>query len=372
MKLIRFLLVILLIFVLVNILSLMQAYADVRVKDIAQINQAGDVDLIGYGLVVGLAGTGDGKGTEFTVQSVVNMLERLGLTVPREKVKIKNVAAVMVTAKLPRNVLIGNRIDVTVSSLGDAKTLEGGTLLMTPLQDRNGDLYAYAQGSMSIGGFNVQVGDNKIVNNFTLVGRIPNGATVERVPPNFDDNPNELTLSLYEADYTTANRLVAAINQAYPSSAAAVDDGSINVSLPELYRSSDGAVKFIAAIEHLEIEPDLRARVVINERTGTIVAGGNVSISPIALAHGNITVEVKSTPVISQPAPFGKGETVESKDTQINVTEEQARVIYLEERSSISEIASALNAIGASPRDIIAIFQAIKQAGALRAELVIL
>jgi flagellar P-ring protein precursor FlgI len=372
MKLFRLLMLILLIFVLVNILSLVQAYADVRVKDIARIDQVGDLDLIGYGLVVGLAGTGDGKGTEFTVQSVVNMLERMGLTVPRDKVKVKNVAAVMVTAKLPQSARVGTSIDVTVSSLGDAKTLEGGTLLMTPLRDRQGQLYAYAQGPLSIGGFNVQVDDNKIVNNYTLVGRIPNGAKVEREPTVYDSDPNAFTLSLYEPDYTTVDRVVEAINKAYPGAAAAEDDGGVSVEIPKQFQNANGAVNFISTIEHLEVEPDLRAKVVINERTGTIVAGGNVSISPIALAHGNITVEIKSTPVISQPAPFSQGRTVESQDSYINVTDEQARVVYFEERSSISEIASALNAIGASPRDIIAIFQAIKQAGALRAELVIL
>lgn len=372
MKLIRLLLLIVAIFVLVNILQLMHAYADARVKDIAKISQPGDIDLIGYGLVVGLAGTGDGKGTEFTVQSVVNMLERMGLSVPREKVKTKNVAAVMVTAKLPRNSRVGSRIDVTVSSLGDAKTLEGGTLLMTPLQDRQAALYGYAQGPLSIGGFNVQVGDNKIVNNYTLVGRIPNGATIEREPPLYDADPNLITLALYEPDYTTVGRISEIINRFYPGAATAIDDASLDVTIPQQFRSDDGTVKFIAAVEHMEVEPDLRAKVVINERTGTIVAGGNVSISPIALAHGNITVEVKSVPVISQPAGFSKGETVSTQDTYINVTDEQARVVHLEERSSISEIAAALNAIGASPRDIIAIFQAIKQAGALRAELVIL
>ena len=245
-------------------------------------------------------------------------------------------------------------------------------MIAAPLSDRYGDLYAFAQGPLSIGGFNVQVGDNKIVSNYTLVGRIPNGATVEREPPAFDLDPNEMTLSLYNPDYTTVQRIARAVNSVHPGAAEALDGASLKLTVPQRLRSSNGRMEFITALEHLEIDPDSPARVVINERTGTIVAGGNVSIAPIALAHGNITVEIKSYPVISQPAPFSDGETVESQDTYINVREDPARVIYLEERSTISEIASALNAIGASPRDIISIFQAIKQAGALRAELVIL
>jgi flagellar P-ring protein precursor FlgI len=259
-----------------------------------------------------------------------------------------------------------------VSSLGDATTLEGGTLLLTPLQDRFGELYAFAQGPLSIGGFNVQVDDNKIVSNYTLVGRIPGGATVEREPKHLDVDPDAFTMTLFDPDYTTVQRIARSINQRFPDAATAIDDASLTLSVPHRLRSDNGRVEFLTAIEHLRVEPDTRAKVVINERTGTIVAGGRVSIAPIALAHGNITVEVKSYPVISQPAPFSEGETVETQDSYIHVTDEQARVVYFEERSTISDIASALNAIGAAPRDIIAIFQAIKQAGALRAELIIL
>ncbi len=372
MKLVRIIIAALLIFVLVNILSLMEAKADVRIKDIARISQTGELDLVGYGLVIGLAGTGDGNGAQFTVQSVANMLQRMGVTVPKEKIKVKNVAAVMVTGKLPSSVSIGDKIDVTVSSIGDASTLEGGTLILTPLTDRNGIIYGYAQGSVSIGGFNVQVGENKIVSNYTLVGRVPNGANIERVPLSPMDDPRAVKLSLYNPDYTTVERVKDAINEAYPSSATTVNDGSISLMVPEGMADGNGRVEFIASIENLLVKPDNRARVVINEKTGTIVAGANVTIAPIALAHGNITVEIKSYPVISQPGPFSDGTTVETTDNYINVSEEAARVVYFQERTDISEIASALNAIGASPRDIIAIFQAIKQAGALRAELIVL
>jgi len=372
MKLLRLLVVAAIIFVLVNILTLLEVRADVRIKDIARINQTGETDLVGYGLVIGLNGTGDGKGSLFTVQSISNMLQRMGVTVDAGSIKTKNVAAVLVTTKLSPNAMIGDKLDVTVSSLGDASTLEGGTLVLTPLSDRTGVLYGYAQGSVSIGGFNVQVGDNKIVSNYTLVGRIPNGLQVEREPIRENLVPNQVKLSLHNPDYTTAERVKAMINSKYPGSATVVGDAGITMTLPVSQASDDGKAQFIASIENLLVAPDARAKVVINEKTGTIVAGGNVSIAPVALAHGNITIEIKATPVISQPEPFGKGETVSTQDTQVEVREDEARVVYFEERTNISEIASALNAIGASPRDIIAIFQAIKQAGALRAELVVL
>ncbi len=372
MRMLRLLIIGLIIFVLVNIVSLMEARADVRIKDIARFSQAGEVDLVGYGLVIGLNGTGDGKGALFTVQSIANMLQRMGVTVDADKIKIKNVAAVLVTAKLPPSAIMGDRLDVTVSSIGDASTLEGGTLVMTPLTDRSGAIYGYAQGSVSIGGFNVQVGENKIVSNYTLVGRIPNGLAVEREPAHEIDSPNLLKLSLYNPDYTTAERIKESINGRYEKSATVASDGSLSITLPTTLIGADGKAQFIASVENLMVTPDTRARIVINEKTGTIVAGGNVTIAPVALAHGNITIEVRSIPVISQPEPFGKGETVQTTETTVDITEEEARVIYFEERTNISEIASALNAIGASPRDIIAIFQAIKQAGALRAELVVL
>jgi flagellar P-ring protein FlgI len=277
-----------------------------------------------------------------------------------------------VTTKIPANAKLGDKFDVTVSSIGDASTLEGGTLIMTPLGDRKGVIYGYAQGSVSIGGFNVQVGDNKIVSNYTLVGRVPNGATIEREPQQIDMSPGAVRLSLYNPDYTTVQRVKETINDQFPGSATTSDDGGLLLKVPVTSASQDDKVQFISQIENLRVSPDSKARVVINEKTGTIVAGENVSIAPVALAHGNITIEIKSTPIISQPQPFSQGQTKETTDTHISVTEEQARVIYFDERTNVSEIAAALNAIGATPRDIIAIFQAIKQAGALRAELVVL
>lgn len=372
MRLIRLIILAIIIFVLVNIVSLMKAYADVRIKDIARVNQTGETDVMGYGLIIGLNGTGDGKGAQFTVQSVTNMLQRLGVTVPIDKVKIKNVAAVLVTTKIPANSKLGDKLDVTVSSIGDASTLEGGTLVMTPLSDRQGAIYGYAQGSVSIGGFNVQVGGNKIVSNYTLVGRVPNGATIDREPPRPEQAPGVVKLSLYSPDYTTAQRIKESINTQFPGCATSVDDAGITLKVPTVLALADDQVQFISQVENLTVIPDAKARVVINEKTGTIVAGEHVSLAPVALAHGNITIEIKSYPVISQPQPFSQGVTKETTETHINVTEEQARVVFFDERTNVSEIAAALNAIGATPRDIIAIFQAIKQAGALRAELVVL
>jgi flagellar P-ring protein precursor FlgI len=350
-----------------------EAMADVRVKDIARINSQNQVSLIGYGLIVGLEGTGDGKGSTFTVQSLVNMLERMGVTVPVNKVKVKNVAAVAVTAGLPPGTKKGSSIDCTVSSLGDATSLKGGTLLMTPMKSLSGENFGYASGAVSIGGFNVQVDDNnKIVKNYTLVGRIPNGFHVEAGFPMEDFDLKILQLSLTNPDFTTAHRLKDKINEVFPGSAYPLDARTVELLVPDSLQMKSGWVEFVSAVENLTIRPDVSARVVINEKTGTIVAGENVSIAPVALAHGTITISVHSVPVISQPAPFSQGRTVETQESFIDVEDEDARIVCLEERTNISEVAAALNAIGATPRDIIAIFQALKQAGALRAELIIL
>ena len=347
--------------------------ADTRIKDIVQINGWQDVRVFGYGLVVGLDGSGDSKSTQFTIQSLVNMLQRMGVKVPLNKVTVKNVAAVMVTATISPGMRKGSQADVTVSSIGDAKSLTGGTLLMTPLSDINGVLYAWAQGPVSIGGFNVQVdGGNKIINNYTLVGTVTNGAVLDReLAPEFFDL-NILQLSLMHPDYTTINRIKETINEIYPGSAYPLDNTTIEISVPDSLQHRAGWVNFIASIEKLKVDPDSKARVVVNERTGTIVAGTNVTIAPVALAHGNITISISSIPVISQPQAFGEGETVTEQQTDIVVNDEQARVVSLEERVNIADVAQALNAIGAAPRDIIAIFQALKQTGALRAELIVL
>jgi flagellar P-ring protein FlgI len=347
--------------------------AKVRIKDIASVEGTNETSLIGYGLVVGLEGTGDGKSTVFTAQSLVNMMQKMGINIPAEKVKVKNVAAVMVTAKLSPVNKKGSTIDVTVSSLGDATSLQGGQLLLTPLVSSNGTLYAVAQGPVSIGGFNVQVEEgSKIVNNYTLVGRVPNGAMVQRELDAPLQDEKVVTVSLKYPDYTTAYRTALCINKQSKGSAVPMDAGTILVYLPQDSQALGSRVQFISDIEGLEVEPDEVARVVINERTGTIVAGQYVTISPVALAHGNLNIEIRTTPYVSQPSPFSLGKTVVTKETQLSAQEEKARIVFLEETASVKNIAAALNAVGATPRDIIAIFQALKAAGALRAELVIL
>jgi flagellar P-ring protein FlgI len=348
------------------------AAESVRIKDITAFHHDAETDLIGYGLVIGLDGTGDGKSTQFTLQSLVNMMERMGVTVDANQVKVKNVAAVMVTAKVNAASKPGSRIDVTVSSVGDAKSLQGGTLLLTPLSAIDGTVYAVAQGPVSIGGFNVQLEDgNRIVNNYTLVGRVPSGALVQRQPP-VTGNTQDMYLDLLYPDYTTVSRVVNRINQEYGTAAYGMDEGTILVKIPDTLSLPNDRMNFISAVGDLRVLPDAAARVIINEKTGTIVAGQNVVISPVALAHGNLTINIRSLPVISQPNALSDGQTVVTSESKITVQEEKARVIELPEVVTISQMAAALNSMGATPRDIIAIFQALKQAGALQAELVLL
>ena len=345
----------------------------VRIKDIAEFQNEQEQDLIGYGLVIGLDGTGDGSGTEFTVQSLVNMMERMGLTVDADRVKVKNVAAVMVTARISSNLSAGSYFDISVSSIGDAKSLQGGTLLLTPLSSSDGVVRAVAQGPVSIGGFNVQVDDgNKLVNNYTLVGRVPGGGKITEAILDGEEDPRQVFLTLRNPDFTTSHRIAERINIRYGLLAYPSDAGTVRLVIPDSLMYPNERIEFLSDVGQLEIVPDNPARVVINERTGTIVAGQHVTIDAVAIAHGTITVDIRSTPVISQPEPFSQGETIVTQDSRINVRDEKARVVNLKESVYLSDVANALNRIGATPRDIIAIFQAMKQAGALRAELVIL
>ncbi|MEE9554274.1 MAG: flagellar basal body P-ring protein FlgI [candidate division Zixibacteria bacterium] len=345
----------------------------VRLKDIASFGLEDDIQLIGYGLIVGLDGSGDSKSTVFTMQSLTNMMERMGLTLPAAKVKVKNVAAVIVTAKLSSFNRVGSKVDCTVSSLGDASSLQGGMLLITPLSGPDGIVYAVAQGPVSIGGFNVQSsGGDRVSENYTLVGRIPNGAIVEsqRV---MDINPEIININLINPDFTTSQRLAGKINATVePGIALAVDEGNVQLTIPDSYKTPGGMVELISRVETLEIVPDAVARVIINEKTGTIVAGEHVTLSAVALAHGNLKIEIDATPLVSQPPGFSGGRTVVTRDSRISATAEPARIINMEEKAEISDLVEALNQIGATPRDIIAIFQALKIAGALRAELVIM
>jgi len=342
-----------------------------RLKDIIDIEGVRGNYLIGYGLVVGLKGTGDGVLSKFTVQSVVNMLERFGIKVPKEQIILKNVAAVLVTAYLPPFAMPGQRIDVEVSSLGDAKSLQGGTLLLTPLLGPDGKVYALAQGPVSIGGFAARGAGARIQTAHPTAGKIPNGAIVERiVEEDLKVNP-KITLSLKEADFTTAYKIAEAINTYLKGNyAQAKDNRNIELKIPPSYRGK--VVKLLAEIGNLEITPDTPAKVVIDERTGTVVIGENVIISKVAIAHGNLSIEVREYPEVYQPYPFSPGETVIVPRTEIKAKEKKARVVILEKGTTLGELVRALNAVGATATELISILQAIKAAGALHAELIII
>ncbi|MFN3567932.1 MAG: flagellar basal body P-ring protein FlgI [Caldimicrobium sp.] len=344
----------------------------VRLKDIMDVEGVRGNYLVGYGLVVGLKGTGDGDQTKFTVQSVVNMLEKFGIRVPKEQVKLKNVAAVLVTAYLPPYAKPGQRIDIQVSAIGDAKSLQGGTLLMTPLTGPDGKIYALAQGPVSIGGFAVAGAGAQAQVNHPTVGKIPNGAIVEREVPMEDINQlNKITLSLKTDDFTTTTQAAEAINNYLRGKYAhPIDIKNIELTIPEKYKGR--VVALLGEIGLLAIRPDNVAKVVIDEKTGTVIIGENVRISRVAVAHGNLSVEVKELPEVVQPLPFARGETIIVPRTEITAKEEKAKVVVLEEGATLGELIRALNAVGATARELIAVLQAIKAAGALHAELVII
>ncbi len=364
----------------------------VRIKDLAKVENAQQVPLVGYGLVLGLDGTGDrasgGRGAVFTVQTISNMLERFGVTVPKNQLRTRNVAAVMVTSKTPLFGRVGTSFDVTVSSLGDASSLEGGVLLMTPLLGMDGTYYAQAQGPVSIGGYNVQTtAGERVQKNHALVGRIPNGAILESEMMNQAfDLTQPIRLLLRDPDFVTATKIAEGINSVYngvqsnPSGLMGLKDiaqpvsaGVVEISLPDSVTRQDEAVFFIASVETLRVTPDQEARVVINERTGTVVAGGQVKINEVMISHGNLTIHTTERPIISQPqAPFSNsGTTVVAPITETEVTEGSATGV-IPATTTVSELATALNQLGIKPRDTIAIFQAIKEAGALNAKLIIM
>jgi flagellar P-ring protein precursor FlgI len=346
-----------------------------RIKDIASIGGVRPNHLIGYGLVVGLDGSGDrGRGSggkDFTIQSLVSMLERMGVTVDPKDVKVRNVAAVMVTAQLLPFARPGSQIDVTVSSLGDSKSLQGGTLLLTPLRGMDGAVYAVAQGPISVGGFSAGGGGARVQKNHPTVGLIPGGAMVERNVGGSLAHREQITISLHRPDFTTAQRVARGINSTTGSPIAQpVDSGTIAVEVPSSWPG--GVVDFVARLESVDVTPDAVAKIILDERTGTIVMGEKVRISTVAISHGNLSIQVREQPFVSQPQPLSGGQTVVVPDTQITVEEEQRRLFVIEGGATIGELARALNAIGVTPRDLIAIFQAIKAAGALHAALEII
>jgi flagellar P-ring protein precursor FlgI len=321
---------------------------------------------------VGLDGTGDDDKTEFTYQSLASMLEKMGIVVDPEEVDIDNVAAAMVTADLPPFAKVGSRIDVVVSAIGNSESLQGGTLIMTPLKAADGNVYAVAQGPISIGGFSFAgAAGGGVQKNHPTVGQIPGGALIEKEVPVDLSLKENLHISLYKPDFTTSLRMAEAIKKHMPQTMAlAVDAGTVRVTVPPDF--SDDVVQFIANIEKIDVRPDSVARVVLNERTGTVVMGEKVRISTVAVSHGNLSIIVKEQPTVSQPLPFSEGETVVVPRTEIEVQEQEANLMLLPEGPSIGDVIRALNAIGVSPRDLIAIIQAIKAAGALHAELEII
>ncbi|MDI3279765.1 MAG: flagellar basal body P-ring protein FlgI [Bacillota bacterium] len=342
----------------------------VRIKDIARILGDRPNQLTGLGLVTGLEGTGDSSTSLANVQMVANMLRNFGVTVPPERLRVRNVAAVTVTAELPPFARNGDRIDVLVSSLGDAKSLQGGVLLLTPLRGADGRVYAVAQGPVSIGGFNVRRGGAAVEKNHPTVGIVPGGATVEVEVPAELATQDRVTLVLREPDFTTAARVAEVINRTFtPQTARAVDKSTVEVVLPAAYREEP--VSFIAALEELPVRPDGVARIVVNERTGTIVVGHQVRLSTVAVAQGNLSVRIVSRPEVSQPPPFSGGETVVTPGAEITAEEGQGHMVVLPSPVAVQDLVDALNGVGATPRDIIAILQAIKAAGALHGELII-
>ena len=341
----------------------------IRVKDIAAIKGVRPNQLIGYGLVVGLSGSGDKQGTEFTIQSLASLLGRMGIGVDPDAIKVKNVAAVMVTAMLPAFARTGGRIDATVSSLGDAGSLEGGTLVMTPLYGADGEVYAIAQGPLSVGGFAAGGGGgSSIQKNHPTVGRIPFGATVERELDFEIKERRSFDVALREPDFTTARRTAEAINEKFGAPlASAPDPATIRLDVPDVW--SDRVVAFLAAVESVDVAPDRVARVVLNERTGTVVMGEDVTISTVAVSHGSLSVTISTQNDVSQPLPFSEGRTRRVQNDQVEAFEEESNLALVEGPVTIDELVRGLNAIGVTPRDLVSILQAIKAAGALSAEL---
>ena len=340
-----------------------------RIKDLANIEGVRQNQLIGYGLVVGLNGTGDTiNNIPFTKQSLTAMLERLGVNIRGANIRTGNVAAVMVTANLPAFGTQGTRIDVTVSALGDAKSLQGGTLLVTPLLGADGNVYAVAQGSLAIGGFQAEGDAAKITRGVPTVGRIANGAIIEREIDFALNRLNQVRLALRNADFTTAKRIAAAINDFIGAATAEpLDSSTVQINVPKQYAGN--VVSLLTEIEQLQVEPDLPAKIVIDERSGIIVMGRDVRVSMVAVAQGNLTVTISEAPQVSQPAPFSRGTTRVVPRTRLNVQEDGKKLALVREGVSLQQLVDGLNALGIGPRDLIAILQAIKAAGAIQADI---
>jgi flagellar P-ring protein precursor FlgI len=338
-----------------------------RIKDITNFEGVRDNQLIGYGLVVGLDGTGD-KGSA-AVKSILNMLQRMGITLSPSDISSKSIASVVVTATLPPFAKPGMKIDSLVSTIGDANSIQGGTLLLTPLKGPDGKVYALAQGPLSIGGFAAEGEGASAQKNHPTAGKVPEGATIEREPPFVLAGKEEIRLFLRRSDFTTAEKIARNINTAFNGTyASPIDPSAVRILLPPEYH--DNVVGLITRVEMLDVQVDMIAKIIINERTGTIIIGDKVRISPVAIAHGSLAIEIREEPSVSQPAPLAPSgaETVTVPRTELTVKEEKGSLIEVS-GVTLGEIVRALNALGVNPRDLISILQALKASGALRAEL---
>ncbi|MBI9112199.1 flagellar basal body P-ring protein FlgI [Maridesulfovibrio ferrireducens] len=341
----------------------------VRLKDISSFSGVRDNALVGYGLVVGLSGTGDGTNSAFTITSMMNMLEKMGVQVDRSSIKPKNVAAVMVTAKMPVSAKPGAPLDVTISSIGDSKSLFGGVLLLTPLKGIDGNVYALAQGALTVGGFSATGEAATASKNVVTVARIPNGATIERSVSFAFNKQRKITINLGMSDFGTIMQVVKRINTAIGGKyATAVDASTVDLAIPDNFRGN--MVPLMASLENLEISPDVKAKVVVDEKTGTVVLGRNVRLTKVAIAHGNLQVIIAEGADVSQPGPFAPegAQTVTTPETDLQVEEDNNRLMLVE-GATLQELVDGLNAIGATPRDLISILRTMKVAGALHAEL---
>jgi flagellar P-ring protein precursor FlgI len=341
----------------------------VRIKDVAGIQGARNNQLTGFGLVIGLEGTGDSNQALFTPQAIANMLQRYNLSIPAGGIKIRNVASVLITATLPPFAKPGSQIDVTVSSMGDARSLQGGTLVQTALVGADGKTYAVAQGAISIGGFNFSAGGSGTQKNHVAAGRLPKGAIVEREVAMSLTDGNTLDLTLKEPDFTTANRIAEAVNLKLPeASATAIDPYTVRVNLTAAGKQN--LISFISQIEGLPITPDTSAKIILNERTGTIVIGGDVRIQPCAIAHGSLQIKVENTPVIAIPAPFsGNGQPVILPQKEVTVKEGRPKLAAIPATTTVDQLVKALNSLGVTPREMITIIQTMRQGGWITAEI---
>ncbi len=353
------------------ILMAAQEARGARLKDIADIEGVRGNQLLGYGLVVGLNGTGDGRMTDFTPKSISNMLEKMGLRVDPMAVRVKNVAAVMVTGELPPFARSGSKIDITLSSMGDAKSLQGGTLLFTPLKGADGNTYAVGQGAIDLGGFAVSEGGDSAQKNHPTVAVIPSGGLVERSIPFDLFQSKKVRIVLRRPDFTTMTRVVTALNRRMGrQTAVAVDSGAVEIALDA--QAQFDPVALVAQLEQVEVEQDIGARVVVNERTGTVIMGERVTLSKVALAHGNLNIAIRSETEVVQPNALAGGVTAGVNNSDISVGEDVKALQIVGGEVTLGDVVAALNELGATPRDLIAIFTALKAAGALNAELVVM